>query len=213
MTWPRWVIHLKRKTMANKTKLIKEPQNLDLQRQNMYDENIGRFDEFAGDAEPEPIPDVEEFGKKKLNGHAARKLMRSLNAEKNKMLPATKLNEVGVNDRPETIVTKQGIGKLVGRDDHAILSEDVRKLAAAGLTNINIADYFDISVGQLVQSFEKQLIQGRVSLSTKLRIKQIEIAMGGNTTMLIFLGKNYLGQSEMSREIITKSPLPWNDDE
>lgn len=43
------------------------------------------------------------------------------------------------------------------------------------------------------EAFERYSGTGRASL----RRRQFEAAMDGNTTMLIFLGKNYLGQSDM----------------
>lgn len=36
----------------------------------------------------------------------------------------------------------------------------------------------------------------------KLRQKQIQVAMAGNCTMLIFLGKNYLGQSDKNEHVV-----------
>ena len=45
-------------------------------------------------------------------------------------------------------------------------------------------------------TFTEYKDQKKEPVRIKLKQKQIEIAMGGNVTMLIWLGKQYLGQSE-----------------
>ena len=46
----------------------------------------------------------------------------------------------------------------------------------------------------------------------KLRRKQIEVAMSGNHTMLIWLGKNMLGQSDTPMQDEEVTILPWSDE-
>jgi hypothetical protein len=41
---------------------------------------------------------------------------------------------------------------------------------------------------------------------------QIKTAIGGNCTMLIWLGKQYLGQVDSPVNTEEKQPLPWSDE-
>ena len=45
-----------------------------------------------------------------------------------------------------------------------------------------------------------------------LRRKQMEVAMAGTPSMLIWLGKQWLGQSESPMDDETNKILPWTDD-
>lgn len=53
-----------------------------------------------------------------------------------------------------------------------------------------------VSPRSLVRNHGPSLIRGRAERRLKLRQKQTEIALGGNVSMLIWLGKNELGQME-----------------
>jgi len=46
------------------------------------------------------------------------------------------------------------------------------------------------------RKFEKFLTKGRANLKERLKRKQIQVAMQGNVSMLIWLGKQYLEQSD-----------------
>jgi len=72
----------------------------------------------------------------------------------------------------------------------------VEKLASFGLTNKEIADALEFNEDTLKRNFEIFLIKGRANLKQRLKSKQIQVAMGGNVSMLIWLGKQYLDQSE-----------------
>jgi hypothetical protein len=51
-------------------------------------------------------------------------------------------------------------------------------------------------VDTLTDRFSDVITKGRENGKTRLRKKQIEVALAGNVSMLIFLGKNMLGQSD-----------------
>jgi hypothetical protein len=72
----------------------------------------------------------------------------------------------------------------------------VRQLAEYGLNNTEIAEYFNVSEGTIRNSFYEFLAKGRLNVKTKLRRKQIQIALKGNPALLIWLGKVILGQKE-----------------
>ena len=72
----------------------------------------------------------------------------------------------------------------------------VVRLASYGCTLEEIAATLDTSISTLKKRFQPQLKKGREGLKTNLRTWQIKSARAGNTTMQIWLGKNYLGQSD-----------------
>ena len=63
-------------------------------------------------------------------------------------------------------------------------------------TNKEIADALEYDDNTLKRKFEIFLIKGRANLKQRLKKKQIQVAMSGNVAMLIWLGKQYLDQSE-----------------
>ncbi len=75
----------------------------------------------------------------------------------------------------------------------------IEKLAAIGCPNKEIASIIGISVDTLANRFSDFVDKGRLNGKTRLRKKQIEVAMSGNVTMLIFLGKNMLGQADVAK--------------
>jgi len=103
-------------------------------------------------------------------------------------------------------------GRIVGRDKKVIPPNEVYKLAAIGSKDIEIANWFGIDENTLRFNFSVELIKGRENLKQSLRQAQIRLALSGNATMLIFLGKNYLGQSDSPIDSDALAPLPFNDD-
>lgn len=108
-------------------------------------------------------------------------------------------------------ITIQVPGRCVGRDKTPVPADDVFRLAALGCKDIEIAEWFGIDSNTLRYNFSVELLKGRETLKQSLRRKQIEVAMTGNPTMLIFLGKNLLGQSDSPLGSQEKIPLPWSD--
>ena len=82
------------------------------------------------------------------------------------------------------------------------LSEEQRieKLASYGLTNKEISEALGYDENTLKRNFEIFLIKGKANLKERLKRKQIQVAMQGNVTMLIWLGKQYLEQKEKVEE-------------
>ena len=73
-------------------------------------------------------------------------------------------------------------------------TEEVQKLAGYGCTNIEIADFFGCSSDLIEKSYSEFLTKGRANLKKRLRKAQLDTALSGNSTMLIWLGKQMLGQ-------------------
>ncbi len=73
---------------------------------------------------------------------------------------------------------------------------EVEKLASFGLTNREIGEVVGASEATIGRRFASETTKGRGNLKKSLRRKQVELALGGNATMLIWLGKNYLDQKD-----------------
>lgn len=109
--------------------------------------------------------------------------------------------------------TKEVEGVIVGRDKKVIPPEEVYKLAQMGCKNQEIANWFGLDENTLTYNFSVELLKGRESLKQSLRQAQIRLALSGNAVMLIWLGKNILGQSDSPLDSEANQPLPWSDDE
>ena len=117
-------------------------------------------------------------------------------------------------NKPKKLVAVEVYGYEVGRgkNKRIVTPDDVYKLAAIGSTDREIARWFDVNEDTLRYNFKESLSKGREDLSQSLRHAQLKLALSGNATMLIWLGKNILGQSDMPMGTETNQPLPWSDD-
>ena len=75
-------------------------------------------------------------------------------------------------------------------------TEQVEKLASFGCTNTEIASFFGCSNDLIEKSYSDYLRKGRDKGKIRLRQLQMRSAERGNVAMLIWLGKNMLGQSD-----------------
>jgi len=69
-------------------------------------------------------------------------------------------------------------------------------MAACGCTDREIAFILGVSENLLRRKARQALDQGRAQLQKSLRRKQLEMARRGSVPMLIWLGKQYLGQRD-----------------
>ena len=83
--------------------------------------------------------------------------------------------------------------------------EGVRKLAAMHCTTQEIAAFYDCSRDTIERRFAAELNKGRQQGKMQLRDWQLQSAKKGNVAMLIFLGKQYLGQSDKVEQSIETS--------
>lgn len=74
--------------------------------------------------------------------------------------------------------------------------ENIEKLAMIQCSKIEIAAFMGCSVDTLDNRFSEVIAKGREAGKTSLRRKQYETAMNGNVTMLIWLGKQWLGHTD-----------------
>ena len=74
--------------------------------------------------------------------------------------------------------------------------ERVEMLASFGCSTIEIARLHNCDESTIRLRFKNELERGRENMKIKLRQLQWKQAENGNTSLLIFLGKQYLGQSD-----------------
>ena len=85
-------------------------------------------------------------------------------------------------------------------------TEQVEKLAGLGCTNTEIASFFDVKEHVIRKSYAEYLTKGREKGKIRLRQLQMRAAEKGNVAMLIWLGKQMLGQTD--KQEITTTDLP-----
>lgn len=102
--------------------------------------------------------------------------------------------------------------KSVGRPKIEIDEELLYKLATIHCTMKEMVDIMGVSQDTLKRNYAHIIDKGKSDGKMRLRRKQIEVAMQGNHTMLIWLGKQMLGQSENPVNSDDTKILPWSDD-
>jgi hypothetical protein len=85
--------------------------------------------------------------------------------------------------------------------------EQVYKLAALHCTNKEMADILGISTDTLERRFAAEIVKGKSDAKRDLRDMQWKACKRGNITMMIWLGKQMLGQRDKSDEEL-KSAAP-----
>ena len=116
--------------------------------------------------------------------------------------------------KPKT-ATKEVEGVVVGRGENktVVPPEEVYKLAKLWCSMQEIADWFEIPRETLKYNFSDLIAKGRAETKQALRRAQLKNALGGNTSMQIWLGKNILGQSDQPLNNESSQVLPWLDGE
>ena len=100
-----------------------------------------------------------------------------------------------------------------------ILGGQVKMLAQYGMNNTEIAEYYGVNESTIRRGYAEFLTKGRAEQKLKLRRKQFQVAMKGNIIMLIWLGKQMLGQADKvenkseSKLIIERSLMTFEDEE
>lgn len=109
-------------------------------------------------------------------------------------------------------VTRDGLIVGRGKTQRVVPPDEVYKLAEIGMTDREIAEWFQIKEDTLRYNFADYLTKGRAGMKRRLRAVQLSTALAGNATLLIWLGKQYLGQSDQPMNTEAERPLPWIDD-
>ena len=85
-------------------------------------------------------------------------------------------------------------------------TDQVEKLSGLGCTNTEIASFFGCDESLIRKSYSEFLTKGRDKGKIRLRQWQLKSAERGNVAMLIWLGKQMLGQTD--KQEITTTELP-----
>ena len=109
-------------------------------------------------------------------------------------------------------ITKQGLIVGRGATQRVVPPDEVYRLAEIGCTDREIAEWFIIKEDTLRYNFAEYLTKGRAGMKRRLRAVQLSTALGGNATLLIWLGKQYLGQTDSPINSDENQPLPWTDE-
>ena len=113
------------------------------------------------------------------------------------------------NQEKHTIQSKE---KKVGRPKLDIDAEQVTRLARLHCTMQEMADFFGCHRDTLHNNFSAEITKGRAEGNISLRRKQWQMAVEkGNVVMLIWLGKQMLGQRNEIIESDSNTPLPIYD--
>ena len=107
-----------------------------------------------------------------------------------------------------------------GRPRIEIDFNELDKLCGLQCSQTEIASWFDCSIDTIEarikethgMSFPEYFEQKRGRGKIALRRRQYEAAMAGNTALLIWLGKQYLGQSEKLESLIDQKTIQINID-
>jgi len=86
------------------------------------------------------------------------------------------------------------------------------KLASIHCTYQEIADVIGTSPTTLEKRFKNLVDKGRAEGKKSLRKAQMEKALQGDTRMLMWLGKQYLGQQDQVEDTESNAPLPWESE-
>ena len=100
-------------------------------------------------------------------------------------------------------------GRVVGRNKTVIPEEQVAQLSEYHCTNKEMADFFDVPLQTFVDNFRDIITKGKLETKQRLRAAQLKLALNGDRTLLIWLGKNILGQSESPISNESTQILPW----
>jgi hypothetical protein len=106
---------------------------------------------------------------------------------------------------------------IMGRPLIEIRWDEFDKLCSLQCTLIEIAGWFNCSIDTIENkvkeahsvTFSEYYAQKRSGGKVSLRRKQFETAMSGNPTMLIWLGKQYLAQSDKIEQEIREVDLEF----
>ena len=85
-------------------------------------------------------------------------------------------------------------------------TKQIEQLASFGCTNIEIASFFGCDESLIRKSYSEYIAKGRDSGKIRLRQYQWAAAKKGNVAMLIWLGKQMLGQTD-KQEIQMNKPI------
>lgn len=109
-------------------------------------------------------------------------------------------------------VTRNGLIVGRGTTQQVVPPDEVYYLAGLGVSYRELGEWYGVPEDTMRYNFRPYVEKAREETKQKLRQAQIRLALGGNAVMLIWLGKNMLGQSDNPLNSDTDKILPWTDD-
>jgi hypothetical protein len=76
-----------------------------------------------------------------------------------------------------------------------------------------MADFYNVPLQTFMDNFRDIIDKNRIITKQRLRKAQLDLALKGDRVMLIWLGKNILGQAESPINTDSSQVLPWITDE
>ena len=166
--------------------------------------------EYEDFSDSKPLtPETHSPGSKQfdeLNNEEQERIMRSIN------------NEFNVDDNHYRVKNikygeKRVTGRVIGRDKVVIPEEEVAQLSQYHCTNKEMADFYGVPLQTFMDNFRDIIDKNKIITKQRLRKAQLDLALNGDKTMLIWLGKNILGQQESPISSDNDQVLPWLDDD
>jgi len=109
---------------------------------------------------------------------------------------------------------KTVVGRVIGRDKIVIPEEEVAQLSQYHCTNKEMADFYGVKLQTFMDNFRDIIDKNRIITKQRLRKAQLDLALNGkDRVMLIWLGKNILGQTDQPVNTDSSQVLPWLDDD
>ena len=106
------------------------------------------------------------------------------------------------------------VGRVIGRNKTVIPEEEVAQLSQYHCTNKEMADFYGVPLQTFMDNFRDIIDKNRLITKQRLRKAQLDLALNGkDRVMLIWLGKNLLGQSDSPVSSESNQVLPWLDSE
>ena len=104
-------------------------------------------------------------------------------------------------------------GRVIGRNKVVIPEDEVAQLSQYHCTNKEMADFYGVPLQTFMDNFRDIIDKNRIITKQRLRKAQLDLALKGDRVMLIWLGKNILGQAESPVNTDNSQVLPWLDDD
>lgn len=105
-----------------------------------------------------------------------------------------------------------------GRTEKPIDKEELRKLVGMGCTDAEIAAWFGVGTAtisrrKLDSEYAGIFQTAKLHVNIAIRRAQVKSALAGNTSMLIWLGKQFLKQSD-KMDLTQRKPIEeWTEEE
>lgn len=125
-------------------------------------------------------------------------------------------HEIAAQEAIKTRNERIARGEGPGKEEFKFVEVDrdtVIKLARLHCSYADIGRWFGVHEHTIMKRFREDIETAKTETRARLRNKMLEKAMNGDTTMLIWVSKNWLGFSDNGPvDNDDKKPLPWKED-